>query len=328
MQPPIYFDNRWNGNHGIGRFSTELQSRLPGLVPLRIIGPKLSPIDPIALSLALAGRRDGCFLSPGFNPPLASPVPFAFTIHDLVHLKVPQESSILRRLFYAAVVRPATRRAWRILTVSEYSRADILEWTGLSPDAVQVVGNGVSPMFVPPPGGRGDRRPYLLHVGRRAAHKNIANLLQAFSLSRSAADLRLVFTGAPDEPTQALARNAGVENRVEFAGPTSDEALLALYQRSTALVFPSLHEGFGLPIIEAMATGTPVITSNVTSMPEIAGSGNALLVDPLEPEPIAHAIDRLLGEPALWEQLARRGLARARNFSWDEVARRVAEALR
>lgn len=327
MQAPIYFDNRWNGNHGIGRFSTELQSRLPGVVPLRIIGPKLSPIDPIASSLALAGLRQGCFLSPGFNPPLASPIPFAFTIHDLVHLRVPEESSALRRLYYAAVVRPATRRAWRILTVSEYSRADVLEWTGLDPGAVQVVGNGVSPVFVAAPGGRQQRQPYLLHVGRRGAHKNIANLVRAFASSRASQPLRLVFTGVPDAATQALVARAGIEARVDFAGPVTDAALLALYQRSTALVFPSLHEGFGLPIVEAMATGTPVITSDATSMPEVAGAGNALLVDPHDPGALAAAMDRVVEDTALWEQLSAHGLRRARDFSWERVCARVAGAL-
>src|SRR5205085_8921377 len=122
VQPPIYFDPRWSGSHGIGRFSAELQQGLPGVVPLRIAGPKLSLYDPLASSLALAGLREGCFLSPGFNPPLRSPIPFAFTIHDLVHLRVPAESSPMRRLYYASVVRPAARRAWRILTVSECSR--------------------------------------------------------------------------------------------------------------------------------------------------------------------------------------------------------------
>lgn len=326
MQGPIYFDTRWNGNHGIGRFSTELQQRLPGVVPLRILGPKLSPIDPLASALALAGRRDGCFLSPGFNPPLTSPIPFVFTIHDLVHLHVPGESSVLRRLYYAAVVRPATRKAWRILTVSEYSRRDILEWTGLPPDAVRVVGNGVSPVFVPAAGGA-PREPYLLHVGRRGGHKNIRNLLRGFALSRAAQRMHVVFTGEPDAETQAHAAAAGVAQRVRFAGPVDDAALVLLYQRCTALVFPSMHEGFGIPIVEAMATGTPVVTSTATSMPEVAGEGNALLVDPNEPAAIAQAIDRLAEDAALWQELAARGPRRAAEFTWEQVSARVLAAL-
>lgn len=328
MQAPIYFDTRWNGNHGIGRFSTELQNRLPGVVPLRIIGPKLSPFDPLASTLALASRKAGFFLSPGFNAPLASPIPFAFTIHDLVHLRVPEESSAVRRLYYRTVVRPAARKAWRILTVSEHSRAEILAWSGLPPEKVQVVGNGVSPVFVPAAGGRAQRQPYLLHVGRRAGHKNIGNLLRAFATSRSARGLRLVFTGEPDTATLAAAAAAGVAvDRLSFAGAVSDATLVDLYQRSTALVFPSLHEGFGLPIIEAMATGTPVITSDLTSMPEVAGEGNALLVDPRDPHALAAAIDRIAEDEHLWSELSLRGLRRSRDFTWEAVCARVGQAL-
>jgi glycosyltransferase involved in cell wall biosynthesis len=326
MQSPIYFDTRWNGKHGIGRFSSELQKRLPGVVPLRIIGPKLSVFDPLASSLALARHRQGSFFSPGFNPPLHSPLPFAFTIHDLVHLHVPQESSALRRLYYASVVRPATRKAWRILTVSEHSRREILEWTGLAPERVRVVGNGVSAEFFPG-GARATRAPYLLHVGRRARHKNIGNLLRGYAASHFGKDLQLVFTGDADAETLALADQAGVAGRVQFAGPVDDAALVSLYQRCTALVFPSLHEGFGIPILEAMATGTPVITSRTTSMPEVAGEDNALFVDPLDPGCIAHAIDRIAGDASLWDHLQSRGLERAREFSWERVCARVVAAL-
>lgn len=326
MQPPIYFDTRWTGSHGIGRFSAELQARLPGLVPLRIAGPKLSLYDPIASSVALAGLRHGCFLSPGFNPPLRSPLPLAFTIHDLVHLRVPAESSAMRRLYYAAVVLPAARRARCILTVSEYSRRDIVEWSGMREERIHVVGNGVSSHFVPGPG-RAGRDPYFLHVGRRAGHKNVDGLLQAFALSGLAGNCSVVFTGEPDEATEALAARFGVSPHVRFAGPVDDAQLLALYQHALALVFPSLHEGFGLPVVEAMATGTPVVTANRTSMPEIAGEGNALLVDPGDPQQIADAMRRIAQDVQLWEQLATRGLARAGAFSWDKVCARVQQAL-
>jgi glycosyltransferase involved in cell wall biosynthesis len=326
LRSPIYFDTRWNGHHGIGRFSMELERRLPGLVPLRIIGPKLSPIDPIASSLALAGRSKGCYFTPGFNPPLRSPIPFVFVIHDLVHLQVPEESSPLRRLYYSTVVRPASRKAWRILTVSEHSRGEIIKWSGLSPEVVRVVGAGVSPQFVPGPLPAG-RLPYLLHVGRRGAHKNIGNLLQGYSMSRASREFELVFTGTADPATIEHARAAGVRDRVRFAGVVDDAALVSLYQRGTALLFPSIQEGFGLPIVEAMASGMPVITSNTTSMPEVAGDGNALLVDPQDPAALAQTIDRLLEEPGLWQQLSNRGLARARSHSWEQVATRVLDAL-
>jgi glycosyltransferase involved in cell wall biosynthesis len=190
-----------------------------------------------------------------------------------------------------------------------------------------VVGNGISGAFAEGGAGRAQRSPYLLHVGRRASHKNIRNLLKAYATSRASSELRLRFTGAPDPETQALADDFGVGQRVDFAGPVDDHALAALYQQAVALVFPSLMEGFGLPIVEAMACGTPVITSSTTSMPEVAGQGNALLVDPREPEELAAAMDRVSEDDALWQELATRGLHRARSFSWEQVCARVAQAL-
>ena len=326
VQAPIYFDDRWCGNHGIGRFATEIRNRLPGIVPLQIMGRKLSLFDPLATSVALARKCSGFYLSPGFNPPLRSPIPFAFTIHDLIHLRVPEESSAMRRLYYATVVRPATRKAARILTVSEYSRQDILDWSGVAPEAVRVVGNGVSSDFNggPPLSGR---QPYLLHVGRRVGHKNVNNLLRGFASSRARADVQLVFTGNADPQTLSLARAAGLAQRVRFSGPVDDVVLATLYQGGLALVYPSLHEGFGLPVIEAMACGMPVITSSTTSLPDVAGEGNALLVDPREPSEIAEAIDRVLEDSLLWDKLSGRGRDRAREFTWERVCARVSAAL-
>lgn len=327
MRPPIYFDARWCGLHGIGRFASELQQRLPGIVPLDIAGPKLSLIDPLASSLALAGKTSGCFLSPGFNPPMRSPVPVAFTIHDLVHLRVPAESSAVRRLYYASVVRPAARRAWRILTGSEHARQDIAQWAGLPEASIHIVGHGVSAAFTPAGPRRSLQSPYFLHVGRRAGHKNIPTLLRAFKHSRAATETILVFTGSPDTPTLSVAQALGIGESIRFAGDLTDEALAALYRGAEALVYPSLYEGFGLPVIESMACGTPVITSDRTSTSEVAGADNALLIDPQDAEELAHAISQVLADSRLRERLSQRGLARVKAFSWADVAARVATAL-
>lgn len=327
IPPTIYFDPRWSGNHGIGRFASELQKRLPGIVPINIMGPKLSLIDPFASSIALARKRDGCYFSPGFNPPLRSPIPIAFTIHDLVHLKIPTESTFIRQLYYATVVRPAARRAWRVLTVSEHSKQDIVDWSGLPESAVHVVGNGVSPVFSP----RGERYtatgPYVLHVGRRVGHKNIDRLLTAFSRSRTHTLMRLMFTGMPDHLTIMHAKTVGLEGNIDFSGDVTDEKLAELYRGATALIFPSLYEGFGLPIIEAMACGTPVITSNSTSTAEVSGPGNSLLVDPRSIDALTEAIDQLTENHTLHQTLTARGLERSKDFTWERVTSRVRTAL-
>jgi glycosyltransferase involved in cell wall biosynthesis len=330
VHSPIYYDARWTGNHGIGRFARELQNRLHGIEPLRIFGAKLSPIDPLASTLALARCRHGSFLSPGFNAPLRSPIPFSFTIHDLIHLRMPEESSPLRRLYYASVVRPAARRAARIFTVSEYSRQEIIEWAKVGEERVVVVGNGVAQAFTPGAADAGSlpQRPYFLHVGRRASNKNIGGLLAAYASVRARVPVDLVFTGTADEATLALARRLGIaSSALRFSGEVDDAGLANLYRGAVALVFPSLYEGFGIPIVEAMACGTPVITAAATATREVAGEGNAILVDPARDDELAAAMKQVVEDQELRASLIARGLARAGAFTWSAVAQRVQAAL-
>jgi len=301
----IHYDPRWSGPHGIGRFSDEVIARLPDAQPLRAGVRKLSLLDPLATTLAVMGLRAGVYFTPGFNPPLRCPVPFVFCMHDLIHLRFAGESSALRRAYYGLVVGPAAQRAARVLTVSEYSRREILEWTGLNSERVVVVGNGVSDVFRPEGPRHEPGYPYFLHVGRRGSHKNVDRLVAAHAASRCGRDVRLLFTEDLD-----------------------DAQLAAHYRGAVALVFPSLYEGFGIPVVEAMACGTPVLTSNVTALPETVGEGNALIVDPLSVDAIAAGLERLAEDAALRAQLRERGLLRAAAFSWSRVAEKVADALR
>jgi glycosyltransferase involved in cell wall biosynthesis len=150
--------------------------------------------------------------------------------------------------------------------------------------------------------------------------------MHAFARSALPSSLKLVLTGEPSENLEELARTLGVSGRVAFAGRVSEDELAALYRGALFLVFPSFYEGFGLPIIEAFACGTPVITSNVTSMPEIAGDA-ALLVDPHDVDAIAEAMVRLASSPELRKTLVARGYERIGTFSWDAVAERVKAAV-
>ena len=323
----IHYDPRWAGAHGIGRFSQEVISRLEDAHPVEIGVRKLSLLDPLATTLAVRRLRSGAYFTPGFNPPLRCPVSFVFCIYDLIHLHFPAQSTPLRRAYYRLVVRPGARRAARVLTISEYSRDSILEWSGLPPERVEIAGCGVAKVFKPEGPRHDPGYPYFLFVGRRESHKNIARLLTGYAASHCRKDVRLLFTGPPDPVTEALVRGNGLDAQVVFSPVLSNAELAAFYRGAIALAFPSLYEGFGLPIAEAMACGTPVLTSVVTAIPETTGAGNALIVDPMRSESIADGLDRLATDPALCSTLRERGLLRAREFSWQQVANRVRDVL-
>ena len=283
-------------------------------------------LDPLATAFALRGLRSGVYFSPGFNGPIRAPIPFVFSIHDLIHLRFPGESSLVRLAYYRLIVLPASRRAFRVITGSEYSRGTILDWTGLPPDRVVAVGYGVSGDFAADGPRYEPGYPYFLFVGRREAHKNIPRLIEGFAASRASAAVRLLFTGPPDRRIGELAGRHRVKEAIHFTGPLSDSQLAACYRGAVALAFPSLYEGFGLPIVEAMACGIPVLASRVTAMPEVAGDA-ALLVDPTSAQAIAQALDRLSEDSALKSTLRARGLERARRFSWDAVVQRIRQVL-
>ncbi|MFC5300307.1 glycosyltransferase family 4 protein [Azospira restricta] len=322
----ILYDPRWSGQHGIGRFAHEIISRLPGARPLAINARRLSPIDPLAITAGLIGKRQCAYFSPGFNPPIAASIPFAFTIHDLIHLRFPGESSLLRRLYYRTVVKPGARRASCIFTVSEHAKADILDWVDLDEHKVVVVPNAPSDLFSPNGPRHESGSPYFLHVGRRARHKNIPRLVAAFSRVKMR-DARLFFTGHPDPETEALIAMHKIGNRAGFTGPIDDSTLASLYRGALALVFPSLYEGFGLPVLEAMACGTPVITSTHPALMETAGSGNALFVPPESEEALTQAMDRMTEAAEGRAELRTRGIIRAGAFSWQDSATVVAREL-
>lgn len=323
----IHFDPRWSGPHGIGRFAAEILSRLDAVRPVHLGVRKLSPLDPLATTLAVSRLNVGVYFTPGFNPPLRCPIPFVFCIHDLIHLRFAAESTPLRRAYYRWIVGPASRIAFRVLTLSRHSQSTVLEWTGLPSERVEIVGCGVATAFCPQGPSQDLGFPYFLFVGRREAHKNIARLLAGYARSRCNRDIHLLFTGPPDRATEALVHRHGLVGQVCFTPMLSDAELAACYRGAVALVFPSLYEGFGLPIAEAMACGTPVLTSDATAIPETTGEGNAAIVDPMSIVSIAEGLDRIAFDSELRSTLRERGLIRARDFSWDRVAGRVRAVL-
>jgi glycosyltransferase involved in cell wall biosynthesis len=256
------------------------------------------------------------------------------TIHDCIHLRFPEYLPSRAAFAYAhAMIRLAARKADRVLTVSDASKRDILHYTGVAPEKVVVVHNGLDTRFATAPDAEAMDRvrqrfqldhPFVLYVGNIKPHKNLERLIAAFASMRADGPegLKLVVIG--DETSkhpglrQAVHRHR-LDKHVRFFGFQPAATLVTFYRLARAFVFPSLYEGFGLPPLEAMANETPVVTSNLSSLPEVAGDA-ALLVDPYDIASIADGIRRAVTDEPLRQQLIAKGRARAKEFSWARAA--------
>ena len=288
--------------------------------------------EQIRIPLSLVRERAHLFHEPHYVLPSATRCRSVVTIHDCIHLMFPQYlPGPMAHLYARAMMWSAVNRSDRILTVSEASKRDILHFFDIPPDKVAVIYNAIDQRFLGPPDlERMDLirqryqldHPFLLYVGNIKPHKNVERLIDAFGTVRSKGlnDLRLVIIG--DELSKYPALRQAVHRHrldkyVRFLGFQPYDTLAGFYRLARAFVFPSLYEGFGLPPLEAMACGTPVVTSNVSSLPEIAADA-ALLVDPYDRLSIADAIYRAVTDEPLRQELSNRGLARARQFSWTQ----------
>jgi glycosyltransferase involved in cell wall biosynthesis len=234
--------------------------------------------------------------------------PSVVTLHDLQHLDLPQMFPRSERRFRSVAWHRSARGAQRVIVISEFVRERAIEKLGLEPERVRVIPSGLDHDELRP--GTAEREPFLLYPARRWPHKNHTRLFAAFALvRRERPELRLVLTGGGDF--------SDVPDGVEARGHVPRGEVVSLLQRASALVFPSLYEGFGLPPLEAMACGCPVASSNAAALPETVGDA-ARLFDPHDPPAIAEAIREVLAAPEPWIE---RGLARAARFSWDETAR-------
>jgi glycosyltransferase involved in cell wall biosynthesis len=252
--------------------------------------------------------------------PLCYSRPSVVTVHDLSFERDPGLMGLRDRLVFRTAVPRSARRAARVIVVSEQTKRDLIGLAEVPAERVVVVPNGVAERFRPD-GPLANGRPYALVVGSLERRKDPLTAVEGFALLGSD-ELRLVFAG-PDRGDGAAARAAaarrGIEARVEFKGHVSEDELAALYRGAACLVFPSRDEGFGLPLLEAMASGVPVVASRAGALPEIAGDA-AILVDPGNPVALAGGIERALADR---ERLVAAGLERARAFSWAETAERT-----
>lgn len=323
----VIFDGRWRGAHGIGRFATEVEKALC-LRDAGLRGNPASPLDCVYLSAKLLLTKNGIFFSPGFNYPLLYHGMGMLVVHDLIHFDVPAPHSFIKKIYCSSVLRYACRRASLVLTVSQFSADRIVAFAGVDPEKVVVVGNGVSSVFSVdgPIFSLGEDELYFLAISNGKHHKNTETVIKGFLDAKLGDKAKLIFVGAPSQQVAALVSKLRAHESIWFMGKVSDVELASLYRGAVALIFPSLYEGFGLPIVESMACGTPVITSNCTAMPEVAG-GAALLVDPLSAEQIAASATQLLDDRDLRNTLAQKGVVRAGDFRWADVGTRIHAAL-
>ena len=263
---------------------------------------------------------------------LASPVPQVTVVYDVLPLHYPEEYPRQQYYFrhYVPAVLAASRR---IIVCSESTRRDIRHfYPRVAPERLQVVALGYDVRrFAPAAPAAKAAPPYALYIGNVMPHKNLVRVVEAFATLRSRVDARLVIRGSGRrrnvEMLRARIDALGLGGHVDWAPYAEAAALPDLYRRARVLLLPSLYEGFGLTALEAMACGTPVITSNVSSLPEVVGEA-AVLVDPRDTAGLAEAMARVFTDDALAGDLTIRGLSRAKLFSWETTGRVVQAALR
>jgi glycosyltransferase involved in cell wall biosynthesis len=340
---------------GIRRYSTELVRALVALgEPIEIVAlggdaeavpagvervadashpPSNAGWTLIGLPRTAARARVNVIHAPAYTAPFWARVPVVLTIHDVSYETHPEwypyRRDWLRRYFY----RRSAKSATRVLTVSSFSASEITVAYGIPPSRITVTPLGVDGMFA-----AGDRNlapdlpadvtePFLLHVGDIHERRNLPLVLDALLEARrhfgAAAALSLVVAGVDRGVTDglcAIAAEAGAPDAVVALGAVSEDRIHALYRGAMALVYPSLYEGFGLPLIEAMASGTPVLASHAASMPEVLG-GAGMLLDPRDVSAWRDAIIRIVNDETLRHDLRTRGLARAATYTWQRTAR-------
>jgi glycosyltransferase involved in cell wall biosynthesis len=267
--------------------------------------------------------------------PAVASVPQVTTIHDVIYKRYPEAHVGLLTYGMRMLVPLAARRSRRVIAVSEATKADVVRFLGVPPERVDVAYEGPGMAAPARPTSAAELRerlelgpaPILLTVSAKRPHKNLGRLFEAFARVEEPATLVVPGYATPFESELRDRAAKAASDRIRFTGWLSDADLDSLYRSATAVVFPSLAEGFGLPVLEAMVRGTPVACSNTTSLPEIAGDA-ALLFDPLDEEAIASAIRQLLADADLRRRLSEAGREQAAKFTWGEAAQKTIDSYR
>ncbi len=266
-------------------------------------------------------------------PPTKSSTYTLLTVHDLSFVRVPEAASPRLKAYLDAVVPRSVQRANHVLADSMATKEDLIELYGTSPDKITVLLSGIDTRFKPVHDEKVlstirqkyniPQRPYLFTIGTVQPRKNYSRLVLALKLLHERGyDIDLVIAGGKgwlDNPIYTTIRESGLEQHIHMVGFVDDEDLPALYSAAELVAFPSLYEGFGFPVLEGMACGTPVLTSNVSSLPEVAGDA-AIMVDPYNVEAIADGLIKILGDNKLRDELIAKGFEQAKRFTWEKAA--------
>ena len=295
----------------------------------------------LRLALELARHPPDVLCVPSHVLPLICPVPGVVTVHDLGYRLYPEAHTRFDRWYLDWTTRRHTRVAAHLLADSEATKRDLVRHYGADPQRITVVYPGLDPLFRPVEDPRrlaavrsryGLAPVYIVHVGTLQPRKNLMRLLDACErlpqrLPASHPVPQLVLVGKRGWLAEPIvARVQAMGTRVRWLGHVAREDLPALLSGARALVMPSLYEGFGFPVLEAMACGTPVVASNASSLPEVAGDA-ALLIDPHDTEALSAALARVLTDPELCQVLRQRGLQRAQHFTWQAAAAKTLQVL-
>ncbi len=299
------------------------------------IGAADTPIYSVAEQRELRRRTPSdteLFWAPHYNFPLLPRGRLLVTLHDLLHLAHPRFVRGAHRRFYARSMFHALRhRASAVMCDSRFTADEYVRLTGAKPKGLHVIHLGVDSSWFDAPGGQPpEPRPYFVFVGNVKPHKNLAGLIAAFGSVAAEVPHDLIIVGRREGfitgDTQSVREAEKLGSRVRFTGEISDEEVRRYLGHAEALLFPSFYEGFGLPPLEAMACGCPVIASRAASIPEVCGDA-ALYFDPADPADIAARIRSFLSSTGLRDELRERGRARARGFTWERCAAETAAVM-
>ena len=317
------FDKRFIHGPNVNGFSLPPVTRLPMLIRFWLDYPVRKQAQK---------RKSDVFFSPDGFIPLGMNIPKISMFHDVAYLRYPEFLQPRISAFYKKWIPRYLAYTDHIITVSEFSKSEIVSGYNIHPDKISVVHNGIPDSYKPVSedikketrNTYADGHPYFLYLGAIHPRKNIHTLVQAFNQFKSEhkSDTQLVLAGRAswqtEEVTNAIA-NSPWKNEIKLPGYIATDEAVALVGSAEVMIYPSFYEGFGLPLVEAMACGVPVICSNVSSLPEVAGNA-ALLFDPNDASALAHQLNTIMTDHSLREKMIGLGHQRKGDFSWDKAA--------